>query len=179
MDQLTEGQIAEYREAFEFFDRDGDGTITAKELGAVMRLLGYSPTETDLADIINDVDLDRSGTIEFGEFLAMMAKSVKEADHEEEIREAFRVFDLNGDGYITSKELGLMMSNLGEQLSAQEVEDMIREADSDGDGRVSYEGKALAGFFPLPSPYGPAINIRIVLRICCRHEKKNVILAWQ
>ena len=139
MDQLTEGQIAEYKEAFDFFDKDGDGTITAKELGAVMRLLGYNPSDADLADVISDVDLDRNGTIEFGEFLAMMARNMKEADQEEEIREAFRVFDLNGDGYISSSELAEMMGNLGEKLTQQEVADMIREADSDGDGRISLE----------------------------------------
>ena len=141
MDQLTEGQIAEYKEAFDFFDKDGDGTITAKELGAVMRLLGYNPSDADLADVISDVDLDRNGTIEFGEFLAMMARNMKEADQEEEIREAFRVFDLNGDGYISSSELAEMMGNLGEKLTQQEVADMIREADSDGDGRISLEGE--------------------------------------
>ncbi|KAL5499920.1 hypothetical protein EMCRGX_G011392 [Ephydatia muelleri] len=139
MDQLTEGQIAEYKEAFVFFDKDGDGTITAKELGAVMRLLGYNPSETDLEDMISDVDLDRNGTIEFGEFVAMMARNVKEADQDEEIKEAFRVFDLNGDGYISSNELGQIMGNLGEKLTPQEVDDMIREADIDGDGRISYE----------------------------------------
>ena len=141
MDQLTEGQIAEYREAFSFFDKDNDGTITAKELGAVMRLLGYNPTDADLTDMINDVDLNRNGSIEFGEFIVMMARSMKEMDQDDEIREAFRVFDLNRDGYISSKELGQMMGNLGEQLTPQELEDMIQEADSDGDGRVSYEGK--------------------------------------
>ena len=57
-DQLTEEQIAEFKEAFSLFDMDGDGTITTKELGAVMRYLGQNPTEAELQDMINEVDAD-------------------------------------------------------------------------------------------------------------------------
>ncbi len=57
-DQLTEEQIAEFKEAFSLFDKDGDGTITTKELGTVMRSLGQNPTEAELADMINEVDVD-------------------------------------------------------------------------------------------------------------------------
>ena len=72
-DQLTEEQIAEFKEAFSLFDKDGDGTITTKELGTVMRLLGQNPTDAELKDMINEVDADGSGTIDFPEFLTMMA----------------------------------------------------------------------------------------------------------
>ena len=57
-DQLTEEQIAEFKEAFSLFDKDGDGTITPKELGTVMRFLGQNPTEAELQDMINEVDAD-------------------------------------------------------------------------------------------------------------------------
>ena len=51
-DQLTEEQIAEFKEAFSLFDKDGDGTITTKELGTVMRSLGQNPTEAELQDMV-------------------------------------------------------------------------------------------------------------------------------
>merc|ERR1712142_1144880 len=92
-DQLTEEQIAEFKEAFSLFDKDGDGTITTKELGTVMRSLGQNPTEAELLDMINEVDADGNGTIDFPEFLTMMARKMKETDSEDEIREAFKVFD--------------------------------------------------------------------------------------
>ena len=57
-DQLTEEQIAEFKEAFSLSDKDGDGTITTKELGTVMRSLGQNPTEAELQDMINEVDAD-------------------------------------------------------------------------------------------------------------------------
>uniref|UniRef100_A0A2I3MR57 Calmodulin 2 n=1 Tax=Papio anubis TaxID=9555 RepID=A0A2I3MR57_PAPAN len=138
-DQLTEEQIAEFKEAFSLFDKDGDGTITTKELGTVMRSLGQNPTEAELQDMINEVDADGNGTIDFPEFLTMMARKMKDTDSEEEIREAFRVFDKDGNGYISAAELRHVMTNLGEKLTDEEVDEMIREADIDGDGQVNYE----------------------------------------
>ena len=75
-DQLTEEQIAEFKEAFSLFDKDGDGTITTKELGTVMRSLGQNPTEAELQDMINTFDDDGTGLIEFTEFLCLMATKV-------------------------------------------------------------------------------------------------------
>ncbi|XP_050563331.1 calmodulin-like [Spodoptera frugiperda] len=166
-DQLTEEQNAEFKEAFSLFDKDGDGTITrgstdrgtdrrvqggvltvrqrwrgtitTKELGTVMRSLGQNPTEAELQDMINEVDADGNGTIDFPEFLTMMARKMKDTDSEEEIREAFRVFDKDGNGFISAAELRHVMTNLGEKLTDEEVDEMIREADIDGDGQVNYE----------------------------------------
>lgn len=138
-DQLTEEQIAEFKEAFSLFDKDGDGTITTKELGTVMRSLGQNPTEAELQDMINEVDADGNGEIDFPEFLTMMARKMKETDSEEEIREAFRVFDKDGNGFISAAELRHVMVNLGEKLTDEEVDEMIREADIDGDGQINYE----------------------------------------
>ena len=174
-DQLTEEQIAEFKEAFSLFDKDGDGTITTKELGTVMRSLGQNPTEAELADMINEVDADGNGTIDFPEFLTMMARKMKDTDSEEEILEAFKVFDKDGNGFISAAELRHIMTNLGtiylhllyvyeilsihvlvtdwptnqfvffppkligEKLSDEEVDEMIREADIDGDGQINYE----------------------------------------
>jgi EF-hand domain pair len=84
-----------------------------------------------------------NGTIDFPEFLTMMARKMKDTDSEEEIREAFRVFDKDGNGFISAAELRHVMTNLGEKLTDEEVDEMIREADIDGDGQVNYEGQSL------------------------------------
>jgi calmodulin len=138
-DQLTDEQIAEFKEAFSLFDKDGDGCITTKELGTVMRSLGQNPTEAELQDMINEVDADGNGTIDFPEFLNLMAKKMKDTDSEEELKEAFRVFDKDQNGFISAAELRHVMTNLGEKLTDEEVDEMIREADVDGDGQINYE----------------------------------------
>ncbi|KAG2467128.1 calmodulin-like [Polypterus senegalus] len=138
-DQLPPEQIAEFREAFALFDKDGDGTITSKELGTVMRALGQNPSEAELQDMINEVDADSNGIVDFTEFLTLMVKRIKDMDSEEEIREAFKVFDKDGNGSISAEELHLVMKNLGEDLTDEEIYEMIREADIDGDGQINYE----------------------------------------
>ncbi|KAH7652276.1 EF-hand-containing protein [Dioscorea alata] len=102
MDLLSEEQISEFQEAFCLFDKDGDGCITLDELATVIKSLGQNPTEEELHDMISEVDSDGNGTIEFSEFLHLMARKMKETDAEEELKEAFKVFDKDQNGYISA-----------------------------------------------------------------------------
>lgn len=102
----------------------------------MMRSLGQNPSESELQDMINEVDADNNGTIDFPEFLTMMARKMKDTDSEEEIREAFKVFDRDNNGFISAAELRHVMTSIGEKLTDDEVDEMIREADQDGDGRI-------------------------------------------
>lgn len=99
-----------------------------------MRNLGQHPTEDALKQMIDEVDADGNGTIDFAEFLTLMARKMKAKDSEAEILEAFKVFDKDGSGKISPAELRLVMTNLGERLTDNEVEEMIKEADINGDG---------------------------------------------
>jgi len=69
----------------------------------------------------------------------MMARKMKDTDSEEEIREAFKVFDRDNNGFISAAELRHVMTSIGEKLTDDEVDEMIREADQDGDGRIDCE----------------------------------------
>lgn len=77
-----------------------------------MRSLGQDPTETELRDMISEVDKDGNGTIDFDEFLILMAKNSNEGEEEEDIKRAFKVFDKDGSGTITAAELKLAMKSL-------------------------------------------------------------------
>ena len=134
----TEEQIAHYREAFALFDKNGDGRITTQELGTVMRSLAQNPSESELQDMINEVDTNSDGNIDFSEFLAMMTRKMKDTDTESEIREAFKVFDRDNNGFISTAELRQVMTSIGEKLTENEVDEMIREVDQNGDGRIDY-----------------------------------------
>ena len=138
-EQLTEDKITEFKEAFEIFDKDKDGFITIKELGEIMKNLGQNPTDAELQDMINEVDIDGNGNIDFKEFLGLMARKMRDTDSEEELIEAFKVFDRDGNGLISSQELKHVMVSLGEKITDEEVDEMIKEADMDGDGFINYE----------------------------------------
>ena len=103
--ELTDEQIAEFKEAFGLFDKDGDGTMTTKELGTVLKRFLQNPTKAELQDMINEVDDDGNGTIDFGEFLTMMARKMKDTDSDDEIKEALKVFDKDGNRFISAAML--------------------------------------------------------------------------
>ena len=76
--------------------------------------------------MVNEVDADGNGTLDFPDLLNLMASKMKDTDSEEEISEAFKIFDKDGNGFISANELKHVMSNLGEKLSDEEIEDMIK-----------------------------------------------------
>ncbi|KAL1416987.1 hypothetical protein MTO96_027205 [Rhipicephalus appendiculatus] len=137
--KLSESTIAELREYFELFDRDGDGEISPDDLGVVMRAMGDNLTQTKLEEIIAKADTNGNGTVDFPEFVAMISEPTCTTLPEEVIREAFQVFDQGGKGVITAPDLRYVMTALGVQVTDEEVQEMIREADVDGDGQISYE----------------------------------------
>jgi calmodulin len=91
--------------------------------------------------MINQADADGTGCVNFTEFLTLMEGKKKDVELEEDLKDAFRRFDQDDDGFISAAELRHVMTNLGEKLTDDEVDDMIREADVSGDGQINYEGK--------------------------------------
>ncbi|XP_055451903.1 troponin C, skeletal muscle [Psammomys obesus] len=139
---LSEEMIAEFKAAFDMFDADGGGDISVKELGTVMRMLGQTPTKEELDAIIEEVDEDGSGTIDFEEFLVMMVRQMKEdakGKSEEELAECFRIFDRNMDGYIDAEELAEIFRASGEHVTDEEIESLMKDGDKNNDGRIDFD----------------------------------------
>ena len=136
--ELTEEQIAEFHEAFEMYDKDGSGSITAKELGTVLRTIGHNPREDELKAIIEKFDEDGSCSISFEEFLRLMSDKLQENNIEDQLVAAFRVFDRDGNGLISAHELRYVIDSTYEKLSNDEIEELIKDADTNGDGYINY-----------------------------------------
>ena len=140
MAELTEEQIAEFKNAYKTFAKDDETPMANKDLGTCIRSLGLFPTEAQIAEMIEKGDPEGMGWIDVADFLNLMAEKVKDpVDTEDDIRAAFRVFDKEANGFLPAAELRHVMTSLGEALTEEEVDEMIRNADADGDGQVNYE----------------------------------------
>ncbi|KAG6629491.1 calmodulin-2/4-like isoform X1 [Carya illinoinensis] len=137
--KLPQEQVNQFNEAFKLFDKDGNGRITTGELGSVMRSLGQNPTEAELVEMIKEVDADGSGTVDSSEFLKLMEKKMMDSNFEEELRKAFDVFDNDQNGFITAAELRHVKANLGDKLTDEDVNEIILEADADGDKQINFD----------------------------------------
>merc|ERR1712167_465468 len=135
--QLSDEQMDEIREAFNLFDGDQSGAIDVRELKAAMRALGFEVKNEELKKMVSDVDNDGNGTIEFGEFLQMMTGKMGEKDTREDIDKVFKLFDNDSTNKISFRNLARVAEELGESIDDEELQDMINQADRDGDGEIN------------------------------------------
>ena len=131
--QLSPEQEDQIKQAWLLFDDDNSGTIEAHELKKVMITLGLNPTQEELDDIIQDIDRDNDGTIDYNEFLRLMSTKLKDAQTEEELLEAFNVFDSVGRGQFGKQELKEVSERLKCNFAKEDIEEMIAVADLNGD----------------------------------------------
>ncbi|XP_014129515.2 calcium-binding protein 4 [Zonotrichia albicollis] len=142
--ELSPEELDELLDAFKEFDTDQDGYISYKDLGACMRTLGYMPTEMELIEISQHIKMRMGGRVDFEDFVQMMGPKLREETaHMVGVRElkiAFREFDMNGDGEISTAEMReAIAALLGEQLKAQEVDEILQDVDLNGDGHVDFD----------------------------------------
>uniref|UniRef100_A0ACD5TQR2 Uncharacterized protein n=1 Tax=Avena sativa TaxID=4498 RepID=A0ACD5TQR2_AVESA len=134
---------AEMRKVFSRFDADGDGRISPSELAAVSRAIAPPPTESaagrEVGAMMEELDADRDGFVDLGEFEAFHARGQGERDLDAELRDAFDVYDINGDGRISVAELSKVLGRIGEGCSTEECERMIASVGVEGDGYVGFE----------------------------------------
>ncbi|CAF0755979.1 unnamed protein product [Adineta steineri] len=137
--EIGQEQIDHIRDAFAVFDKEMTGSITTEQFSKVLESFGYNVPETELTTFISQLDIDKSGTIEFEEYLSFMLTFIKKnVTTEENLRDAFNLFDQDGDGFINTTDLRDIMTNLGEKITDEDIDEMIREADIDKDFKVNF-----------------------------------------
>jgi len=129
---------------FQMFDKDGDGRITKKELNESLKNLGIIIPENELSLMLDKIDVNGDGCVdieEFGELYKTIMVEDEDEVGEEDMKEAFNVFDRNGDGFISVDELKAVLSSLGlkQGKSLEDCRKMIIQVDVDGDGRVNFK----------------------------------------
>ncbi|XP_050972267.1 calcium-binding protein 1a isoform X2 [Labeo rohita] len=142
--ELRPEEIDELREAFKEFDKDKDGFISCKDLGNCMRTMGYMPTEMELIELSQQINMNLGGHVDFEDFVGLMGPKLLAETADmigiKELRNAFKEFDTNGDGEISTGELREAMRKLlGQQVGHRDLEDILRDIDLNGDGRVDFE----------------------------------------
>ncbi|KAJ3078690.1 calmodulin-like 3 [Quaeritorhiza haematococci] len=139
MTSLTPSQLDLVNSTFDTFDKDKSGTISTTELSRIMRRIGQSPTESELASIIAEVDTDKSGNVSRAEFVKMMEKSFAKGDADLEV--AFKAYDKDGSGYLTVEEVRKVASALLHDkrgFGKQDVEQLLKQVDANGDGKIQF-----------------------------------------
>ena len=136
---LSEETKADYMDAFNMFDTNHDGTINSQKIGELMRKLGKNPTESQLNQIIGNIAKNGSKQIGFDDFVELMEQKNKENDPEIEIINMFQIFNKENNGLISNEELFHIIRTFGETLTYEEIQEIITEADVDGDGFINYE----------------------------------------
>eukprot|EP00043_Microstomoeca_roanoka_P002766 m.40381 g.40381 ORF g.40381 m.40381 type:complete len:143 (+) comp11709_c0_seq2:155-583(+) len=116
---------------------DEPGEMNVDRIGSALRALGFNPSDVQVQAYINEADYDGSGTIDLDTFRSIVAKQAAHPkDTMEQLQHAFTIFDKDGNGSILTEELQYLVTKLGEALSHEECNAMIRQVDADGSGTI-------------------------------------------
>ncbi len=157
--ELHEDEIADLKAVFGTFDNNGDGEISPTELEDILKIFAssFDLSESYLRQIIEDLDVDKNGKIEFGDFLELMSSLApstrRDTNEDQELKYAFEKIDSDGSGFITMVELKDLLVKTNQYLDDFEIEDIIDHFDVDRDGKLDYdEFKHMVSFSPKDGP---------------------------
>merc|ERR1711923_165272 len=140
---LENDEIKCLKTCFDLFDSKKQDFLSADDLDEILRAMGFRPSKEELLDILAEIDEDGSGEIEFGEFCQLCAKFLVEDPDidtmKRELKDAFRIYDKNGEGFITMDTLRGLISELLSPLTTEELDGIIAELDEDGSGTMDFD----------------------------------------
>ena len=121
------------------YDSNKDGNVNSLELANILKAIDINASDEEIKDIITEMDLEGNGEINFENFVSIVKRREKDVDNEEEVLNAFKLFDKEGNGLININELKHIMLTVGNNISETELNDLLKEADTDNDGYINYE----------------------------------------
>merc|ERR1711915_900967 len=136
---LGEEQVLEIKDAFDLFDKDRSGEITVGEMLEAMRSLGYDTEAGEAAEHVKSLDRDGSGALEFNEFYELLTARFSENTSKEELQRVFKLFDTDGTGNISLANMRAIADIVGDQVSDDELADIILKNDIHNDGKLGFE----------------------------------------
>ena len=138
---IPEDKIAEYKEAFDMFDKDGSGTIEVGEIVKIMKNFGYPIKKSEAQRMISEIDDNGDGELDFEEFVTLMEKQTNYVDQTEEelVLTAFKSFDKDHDGKITNHEFKYLLTQMGDKFTDEELNLLFQESDLDINGTLDYQ----------------------------------------
>ncbi|ESN90012.1 hypothetical protein HELRODRAFT_91152, partial [Helobdella robusta] len=128
---------------FSTFDKDNDGKITVCEVHKTFNSLGMQVDYETCEQMVKQVDLDGNGQIDFEEFILLTTRSENPQSEEREVMEMFRLIDKDHSGSIEVEELKEAFVTLGMKLTIDDLNEMMKQADINGDGKIDYSGQSL------------------------------------
>merc|ERR1711963_695356 len=139
---LDEEQVRNLKRTFDQFDSHKTGALQTGTVHTILKMMGIHVTTTAVQEIVDDIDEDGSGMLEFPEFIQLAAKFLIEEDEEQmkwELKEAFRIYDKHGNGYITTDTLKKILREIDGTLSEDNLDQIIDEVDEDCCGTVDFD----------------------------------------
>ncbi|CAF0770731.1 unnamed protein product [Rotaria sordida] len=139
MNKLTPSQERELRDAFDLFDKNHSGTISAKELQGVLKALNIKASDKETEKLMKQMDENNSGDIDFKEFQKAIAPSFFKKYSRHELLDAFKKFDTDGNGYLTFDELQTVLLRLNNNLKPNDIKAIMASLDTTGDEKISFD----------------------------------------
>merc|ERR1712046_410715 len=136
---LGEEQVMEIKDAFDLFDKDRSGEITVEEMLEAMRSLGYDTDAGEAAEHVKSLDRDGSGALEFQEFYELLTARFSENTTKDELQRVFKLFDTDGTGSVSVQNMRAIADQVGDQVTGDELGDIILKNDMDNDGQLTFE----------------------------------------
>ena len=137
--KIPKDKEQEIKSIFEKYDSNKDGFVNSSELANIIKSINTDVSDEELLELLQEIDLEVNGEINFEKFVSMVNRREYDVDTEEELLNAFKTFDKEGNGLINLNELKHVMLKVGKNLSESEIDEMLKDADIDMDGFINFE----------------------------------------